>query len=142
MIREAAGRFHALDDHRNLAKGGRFTYSRETAARSGQWVVAAKEDINLLPLPRLAIRDIRPNPFNPRTSVVFYLADPQRVKPGVQDVAGRGLKLLADDRLPAGPQTVHWDGCDAAGRTMASGVHTVLLESELGIDRRKIMLVH
>ncbi len=140
-IREAAGLFRALDNHPNLAKGGRFTYTLQTVDGGGQWASVATETINLQPLPRLAISGVHPNPFNPRTTVTFYLVDSQRVRLAIHDVAGRRLRLLVDGIMPPGQHAVQWDGCDADGRSLASGVYTVLLESEQGLDHRKALLM-
>lgn len=41
------------------------------------------------------------------------------------DLRGRLVRVLAAQELPAGEQTVRWDGRDATGRTTASGIYLV-----------------
>ena len=47
--------------------------------------------------------------------------------PVVHDVRGRLVRTLLDESLPAGPGRVLWDGCDGAGRDVASGTYFVRL---------------
>ena len=64
-----------------------------------------------------------PNPFNPRTSVSFSLAEKGRVKVSVYDVDGRLVRVLVDEEREAGPHTVTWYGRNDAGQALASGVY-------------------
>jgi len=64
-----------------------------------------------------------PNPFNPRTTVVFDLPRPGRVRVEVFDLKGRLVRVLADERRPAGRHSVVWDGRDDTGAAVASGTY-------------------
>jgi len=72
----------------------------------------------------------RPNPFNPSTTFAFELRDSAPVRLIVSDVRGREVRRLLDgETCPAGFTRVSWDGRDARGRAMPSGVYTFTLEA-------------
>jgi hypothetical protein len=64
-----------------------------------------------------------PNPFNPSTRLSFQLPAPGRAALELIDLQGRRLRLLAAGDFPAGEQVLSWDGRDAAGRALPSGVY-------------------
>lgn len=64
-----------------------------------------------------------PNPFNPRATIAFELAEPQTIVLTVHQVDGARVATLLSGLQPAGRQEVVWDGLDAVGRPVASGVY-------------------
>jgi hypothetical protein len=64
-----------------------------------------------------------PNPFNPQTLIVFTLAEPGRVRLDVFDARGQLIRSLVDEVRPAGRHGEIWNGTDAAGRRVASGLY-------------------
>jgi hypothetical protein len=72
----------------------------------------------------------QPNPFNPKTTLRFALAAPASVELAICDVSGRRLRTLFKGALPAGEQRFTWDGRDAAGRALPSGVYLARLANE------------
>ncbi len=72
----------------------------------------------------------RPNPFNPRTTVVFALPSAGRAVLRLYDTRGRLQRNLATGEFAAGRHTVEWDGRDDGGRECASGVYLLRLERE------------
>ncbi len=99
------------------------------------------------PLPVLpsatGLASVRPNPLNPRTTVLYELARDARVELVVVDLRGRRVCGLVSGHMPAGRHEVDWDGRDDAGRLMASGVYLVRMTSDdsKGVDYRKVTLV-
>lgn len=71
-----------------------------------------------------------PNPFNPSTQVRFDLASPGRVRLTVYDVNGRLVRVLCDEARAVGAWSVEWDGRDAGGNRVASGVYLVGMRAE------------
>ncbi len=65
----------------------------------------------------------RPNPFNPRTEIRFVLARPGEVSLRLYDARGRLVARLEGGERPAGEQGITWEGRDAAGRELPSGVY-------------------
>jgi hypothetical protein len=70
-----------------------------------------------------------PNPFNPRTTIEYSLELEGDLQLAVFDVAGRHVRTLAAGPAQAGTHSVEWDGRNAAGRPVGSGVYLVRLES-------------
>lgn len=83
----------------------------------------------------------RPNPFSRGTEITFDLARPGHASLRVYDVAGQVVATLVEGPLEAGPHVATWDGRDASGRAVASGVYFYGLSSEAGRGVRRMLLV-
>ncbi len=81
-----------------------------------------------------------PNPFNPMTRVEFGLGTPARVSLRIYDPAGRLVRALVEEHRTAGRYTEIWDGCDASGRAVASGVYFYRLETGAYSETKKMVL--
>ncbi len=81
-----------------------------------------------------------PNPFNPKTTIRFELAEPGFTKLGVFDAQGRMVRSLLAARMPAGQHGVTWNGLDALGRPAASGAYFIRLKGD-GIDRTQQVIL-
>jgi hypothetical protein len=65
-----------------------------------------------------------PNPFVGNTaSIPFALSQGGPVKLRILDLSGHQVRLLVDERLERGAQSVTWDGKDDRGSMVASGVY-------------------
>ncbi len=82
-----------------------------------------------------------PNPFNPKTTLSFYLAEAGQVQLGVFDVQGRLVRVLLDEHKTAGPYAIDWDGRDDTGDRMASGVYLAKLMTERHEQTQKMILI-
>ncbi|MBM3307481.1 MAG: S8 family serine peptidase [Candidatus Eisenbacteria bacterium] len=63
------------------------------------------------------------SPFDAGTALSYFVPGDGRARVAVYDVAGRLVRVLADGRRPAGWHAAAWDGADAAGAPVASGVY-------------------
>jgi len=82
------------------------------------------------PLPeRFAVYAAYPNPFNPRTTIRFDLAEAGPVRVAIFDLAGRLVRTLVDENLSAGSRETVWDGRDSWGRNVGSGSYVARVES-------------
>jgi subtilisin family serine protease len=82
-----------------------------------------------------------PNPFVDRTTVVFDVPDEARaVSVCVYDARGRLVAELAGGPIGRGRHTVTWDGSDATGRPVASGVYFARLQVDGRAKTGKIVL--
>jgi hypothetical protein len=70
-----------------------------------------------------------PNPFNPETRIRIRLAEAARIEIAVYDVMGRLLKTLSGGAKAAGVHEVRWDGKDASGIDVPSGVYVVRMQA-------------
>ncbi len=65
-----------------------------------------------------------PNPFNPTTSIRYYLPINKAVTLSVYDVLGREVRrIVSNETLMAGWHTAVWDGKDVAGTSVGSGTY-------------------
>jgi hypothetical protein len=91
---------------------------------------------------RTMLRGSYPNPFNPTTTIEFYLARGAKVTLAIYDVSGRRVRtLLSDAMTEAGVHRVGWNGKDDAGRKLASGVYFAHFRAEGQIASRKLILL-
>jgi hypothetical protein len=82
------------------------------------------------PLPSLfELAQNRPNPFNPTTTIDFYIESQSDVRLEVFNVLGQLVKTLVDRSMAPGQYSVVWDGTDTNGARMASGVYLYRLKS-------------
>jgi hypothetical protein len=75
----------------------------------------------------------RPNPFDPKTGPTelnFILTESGEVSLTIYDAMGREIRTLIDATLEKGQHTVRWDGKDANGSFVASGVYVCRLSNE------------
>lgn len=70
-----------------------------------------------------AIEQNYPNPFNPVTAINFHLAEQADVHVTVYDMMGRQIATLVNQSMVAGSYTTSWNGKDAGGQAVASGVY-------------------
>ena len=75
-----------------------------------------------------------PNPFNPETWIPFELADSSRVRVTIYNSAGQTVRVLELGQLPAGSyhsraKAAYWDGCNALGESVASGIYYARIEA-------------
>jgi hypothetical protein len=82
-----------------------------------------------------------PNPFNPTTTIRFGLPEDAIVQLRVYDVRGQLIKELVDGPRPAGYQDIIWDGTDADGASVGTGVYFARLKSNGTTRTRKMLLL-
>ena len=83
-----------------------------------------------------------PNPFNSGTVIRFELPASQEVELSVYNMSGQKVATLVQGVRAAGSYAVHWDGADAAGRSLASGMYVYRLAGSEGpVETRKLLLL-
>jgi len=82
-----------------------------------------------------------PNPFNPSTSIAFGLVESAEVSLRVYDAAGRLVRTLVDGVVEAKRHEVAWDGRDADGNVVATGVYFIRLTTGTQTFTRKAVLL-
>jgi len=82
-----------------------------------------------------------PNPFNPETTIEFYLPTTAPVAITIHNVLGQIIKTLVHGSLPAGTHTVDWDATDLHDRPVASGIYFYRMEVGEFSSTRKMVLV-
>ena len=81
--------------------------------------------------------DVAPNPFANGTAFTFSLDQRSPVRVEVFDAAGRLIRGLEDRELAAGAHTIQWNGRDASGQRVSSGVYWVRVAagSRMGVEK-------
>jgi hypothetical protein len=92
------------------------------------------------PLTELTFAGPHPNPTSGPVRLRFGLPRPESVRLEVFDGAGRRVFEQALGLLSAGPQEWRWDGKDARGRALPSGVYLARLSSASHRADRKVVL--
>ena len=89
----------------------------------------------------LALGQNAPNPFNPSTQIAFTLDKATRAVLRVYDVHGRLVATLADESMGEGRHTVAWDGRDANGAPVATGIYVYALTADRRTISKKMTLL-
>jgi hypothetical protein len=82
-----------------------------------------------------------PNPFRHSTRIAFGLAETTEISLAVYDVSGRLVRVLAEGRRGPNSYEVEWDGTNARGERVASGVYFYHLEAGGRTHIRKAVLL-
>ena len=83
-----------------------------------------------------------PNPFNSDTVIQFALPANGEVALALYNLAGQKVTTLVQGVREAGTYTLHWDGRDARGHDLASGVYLYRLRTDQGqVETRKLVLL-
>ena len=94
------------------------------------------------PTDRLTLAQNHPNPFGPETAIRFVVPASGRLTTlRIFDVAGREVVRPRDRTPVAGPQSVIWNGRDAAGNEVASGVYFYRVEAGDEAESKKLLLL-
>jgi hypothetical protein len=99
-----------------------------------------RESLHLLATP-FALSQNLPNPFNPSTTIRFNLPENAVVRLTVYDATGALVRTLVDGRVNAGSHEVTWNGADANGRAVASGVYFYRLADGRSVVTRRMTLL-
>ena len=86
-----------------------------------------------------------PNPFNPETWIPYQLSIPAKVIIAIHSSNGKLVRKLELGRLPAGiyhdkRRAAYWDGCNALGESIASGIYFYTLTAGDFTASRKMLI--
>ena len=82
-----------------------------------------------------------PNPFNPETEIGFSLPQGYQVNLTVFNLLGESVRRLADSELPAGANSVVWDGRNDSGQAMDSGIYFYQIRAGQFSDLKRMILI-
>lgn len=94
-----------------------------------------------------------PNPFNPSTNIGFWLpafvkvatsagrSDFGFIELSVYDILGRKIITLVNEKLKPGSHQIQWNGIDAQGNQVSSGVYIYQLKFNSITLSRKMLLI-
>lgn len=82
-----------------------------------------------------------PNPFNPVTHIQYQLSENSPVVLSIYNMLGQEVIRLVDEKQLAGYYTVRWNGVDTYGRTVASGIYLLRLQTYRYVNVKKMFLL-
>ena len=87
------------------------------------------------------LREIYPNPFNPKASIPFTLAADSSVRFQIFNSRGQIVREFDLGTKAPGNYTVEWDGTDSLGRILGDGVYCVrMLAGHKSFQRKAILM--
>ncbi len=87
------------------------------------------------------LEDAYPNPFNPRTSVNFFVPATGLVRIGIFDMRGHKVRDLVNESFTEGSYARIWNGLDDSGQTLPSGVYFARMLTGKHLESVKLTLV-
>ncbi|MCK5052303.1 MAG: T9SS type A sorting domain-containing protein [Candidatus Cloacimonetes bacterium] len=82
---------------------------------SNEFELSSKENTNFI--------SNYPNPFNPQTTISFNLLEEGEIQLDVFNIKGQKIKSLLSNQIAAGEHSIIWNGEDASGKIISSGVY-------------------
>jgi hypothetical protein len=83
-----------------------------------------------------------PNPFNPTTTISYYLPYESQARIDVFDINGALVHQLLDNFQPEGLHAVSWNGRNGRGETVSTGIYFYRLIADGNIiDTKKMLFI-
>ncbi|MCA9324577.1 T9SS type A sorting domain-containing protein, partial [Candidatus Saccharibacteria bacterium] len=95
---------------------------------------------NLVPT-SYALGQNYPNPFNPSTTIRYELPEDGFLTMRIYNLLGQEVKTLVRGVQTAGVQTVVWDGRNANGQIVATGIYLYRIETKRFTQTKKMMFI-
>jgi hypothetical protein len=120
--------------------GAVYRYRVYVVDDSGERVLFESDAVKT-PAAALTLRQNHPNPFNPTTTIEYFVPARCAVTLDVYDTAGRLIARLVNDVQEAGWHSAEWTGRDASGGMVASGVYFSSIRAGKEIITKKMVLL-
>ena len=101
----------------------------------------AIEDAGSALPPIFALHPNFPNPFNTNTAILYQLPQAGPVELTINNIAGQRVTTLVDAQKPAGRHQTAWNGRDASGKSVGSGLYFYRLSTDTQTQTRRMILV-
>jgi len=82
-----------------------------------------------------------PNPFNAGTTIEFAIRRDGHVKLEIFNILGQKVATPVDEHLTAGLKRAGWDGTDAMGKVVGSGMYFYRLTAGEYVEMKKMILM-
>ncbi|HET6463785.1 MAG TPA: FlgD immunoglobulin-like domain containing protein, partial [Candidatus Krumholzibacteria bacterium] len=119
--------------------GKRYVYKLEIVNEAGEFY-SPEVPVTAKAL-KLELAQCTPNPFNPSTTIGYTVPTRVNVTLQIFDVAGRLVTTLVDEQRAAGRYSAAWNGLDARGNRVSSGVYFYRLSAGKNSLTRKMVLL-
>ena len=115
-----------LDIHENLGE-----------ASSSVIMTVVSVDLQAIPT-EFAMNQNYPNPFNPSTQINFSLPEASEMTLTVYDLSGRQIVRLVETSMSAGYHQVIWNGMNAQGESVSTGMYIYRMQAGNFSETRKM----
>jgi hypothetical protein len=88
-----------------------------------------------------ALNQNQPNPFNPSTEIAFDIPRQSDVTLDVFNIMGQKVVTLIDRPMAPGSYRATWDGSDASGQKVTSGMYFYRLRAGEYVSTKKMVLL-
>jgi FlgD Ig-like domain len=100
------------------------TYTQlNSGDNSDAWFVSFNQESELVPASNHITLSNFPNPFNPTTTISYNLPLEGNISLNIYNTKGQLVKQLVNGTQPEGYYDVVWNGKDAAGKQVSSGIY-------------------
>ncbi|UCF06377.1 MAG: T9SS type A sorting domain-containing protein [bacterium] len=120
--------------------GETYRYRVEVEDAEGRRALFETKPVTTPALP-LTLYQNHPNPFNPTTVIRYYLPERSHVVLDVYGISGGRIVRLVDRMLERGMHHIDWNGIDAQGISVASGVYFYRLSIGKETKSKKMILL-
>ncbi|MDX9758871.1 MAG: FlgD immunoglobulin-like domain containing protein, partial [Bacteroidota bacterium] len=86
-----------------------------------------------------ALHENYPNPFNPTTTISYYVPETSSVRISVVNTLGRTIATLVDDVRTAGSHAVQWNGMTTDGTPAPSGSYIYRMHAKSGTSGQQFV---
>lgn len=110
----------------------------------GQMIInqtTAVDDPQSVPVALISTVTNYPNPFNPTTTISFKLAQATNVEIGIYNLKGQLVRTLLKDSKSAGLHHEIWNGLDAQGKGVGSGIYFYRINADHETRSGKMILI-
>ncbi|MGP8323229.1 MAG: T9SS type A sorting domain-containing protein, partial [Methanosarcinaceae archaeon] len=80
-----------------------------------------------------------PNPFNPSTTIKYSVTKPCNVQIIIYNQLGQEVCALVNEQKTVGEHNVNWNGKDAKGNNLASGIYFYRLTAGKQVDTKRML---
>lgn len=105
------------------------------------YYVSFKDRQNSTPSPAKVEITNFPNPFNPETTLFFSLPNEQKIELTIYNLKGQKVRQLAKGQFPSGNNSIVWNGKDANGKPVGSGIYFYKLKTDDKVISKKMLLL-
>ncbi len=104
-------------------------------------VVSSSDYIDASVVDTYQLLNSYPNPFNPTTTISYSVPAESFVSLTVYDIMGHKVTDLVSSPRAAGSYQAIWNGTDASGISVATGIYLVQLNTISGLSTQKVTLL-
>ncbi|HKI78373.1 MAG TPA: T9SS type A sorting domain-containing protein [Ignavibacteriaceae bacterium] len=125
----------------NPSGGTSFSYRLKQVDIDGNFEYFDAITVNLIASSKPKLLQNNPNPFNPSTTIKFFVPNPSDVTIKIYDLLGREVTTLFNKQATAGYHNVYWNGKDSRGENVSSGVYLYRLTAGNFSETKKMNLL-